>query len=97
MKVSGQRSAAPMGSERRCRKAEALCAKSSEKDAKNEDAGQTGLKKITEEKRRNRKRKKGSRRRKKHDKKEGMNKSSKEAHISGICGEMTGENRISQK
>ena len=35
--------------------------------------------------------------RKKHDKKEGMNKSSKEAHISGICGEMTGENRISQK
>lgn len=35
--------------------------------------------------------------RKKHDKKEGMNKSSKEAHISCICGEMTEENRISQK
>lgn len=50
MKVSGQRSAAPMGSERRCRKAEALYARPSEKDAKNEDAGQTGLKKITEEK-----------------------------------------------
>ena len=50
MKVSGQQSAAPMRSERRCRKAEALCARPSEKDAKNEDAGQTGLKKITEEK-----------------------------------------------
>lgn len=97
MKVSGQRSAAPMGSERRCRKAEALCARPSEKDAKNEDAGQTRFEEIAEEKRRNRKRKKGSRRRKKHDKKEGMNKSSKEAHISGICGEMTEENRISQK
>ena len=35
--------------------------------------------------------------RKKHDKKEGMNKGSKEAHISSICGEMTEENRISQK
>ena len=35
--------------------------------------------------------------RKKHDKKAGINKSSKEAHISGICGEMTEENRISQK
>ncbi|MGP1596644.1 MAG: hypothetical protein ACTTH4_06565 [Prevotella denticola] len=41
--------------------------------------------------------KKESRRRKKHDKKEGMNKSSKEAHISGICGVMAEENRISQK
>lgn len=50
MKVSGQRSAAPMGSERRCRKAEALCTRPPEKDAKNEDAGRTGLKKITEEK-----------------------------------------------
>lgn len=97
MKVSGQRSAAPMGSERRCRKAEALCARPSEKNAKNEDAGQTRFEEIAEEKRRNRKRKKGSRMRKKHDKKEGMNKSSKEAHISGICGEMTEGNRISQK
>ena len=86
-----------MRSEHRCRKAEVLCARLSEKDAKNEDAGQTGLKKITEEKRRNRKRKKESRMRKKHDKKEGMNKSSKEAHISCIYGEMTEENRISQK
>lgn len=50
MKVSGQRSAAPMGSERRCRKAEALCARPSEKDAKNEDAGQTGLKRLQRKK-----------------------------------------------
>lgn len=85
-----------MRSECRCRKAEALCARPSEKDAKNEDAGQTGLKKITEEKEETEK-EKGSRMRKKHDKKEGMNKSSKEAHFSGICGEMTEENRISQK
>lgn len=50
IKVSGQQSATPMGSERRCRKAEALCARPSEKDAKNEDAGQTRFEEIAEEK-----------------------------------------------
>ncbi|QUB89880.1 hypothetical protein [Prevotella denticola] len=50
MKVSGQRSAAPMGSEHRCRKAEALCARLSEKDAKNEDTGQTALKRLQKKK-----------------------------------------------
>ena len=39
-----------MGSECRCRKAEALCVRPSEKDAKNEDAGQTRFEEIAEEK-----------------------------------------------
>ena len=60
-----------MGSECRCRKAEALCARLSEKDAKNEDTGQTGLKRLQKKKEETGKGKKESRRRKKHDKKAG--------------------------
>lgn len=60
MKVSGQRSAAPMGSERRCRKAEALCARPSEKNAKDEDAGQTGLKRLQRKKKKPEKEKRKS-------------------------------------
>ena len=97
MKVSGQRSAAPMGSERRCRKAEALCARPSEKNAKNEDAGQTGLKKITEEKRRNRKRKKGSRMRKKHDKKAGnKQEQQRSAYFRYLRGDDRGKQNIAE-
>ena len=86
-----------MGSERRCRKAEALCARPSEKDAKNEDAGQTALKRLQRKKKKPKKEKKKVAGGKSMTKRQGINKSSKEAHISGICGEMTEENRISQK
>lgn len=44
-----------MGSEHRCRKAEALCTRLSEKDAKNEDTGQTGLKRLQRKKEENEK------------------------------------------
>ena len=74
-----------------------VCARLSEKDAKNEDTGQTGLKRLQRKKEENEKGKRKVAGGKSMTKRQGINKSSKEAHISGICGEMTEENRISQK